>query len=157
MRRNMRNKKMPKLHNDKRGKGGFTIVELCIVMALVALCSAMIVSFAAQMGDFSNSNRDEYAFIEDNTKLKDELSKWIAENDIQDHTFIADGSNLTVKEGESVVATFSLNQSFEAIDSIIFSTSDDGKLIKCTSTSLNGTEISFVFALRCATTKGGAA
>lgn len=151
--RNMRNKKMPKLHNDKRGKGGFTIVELCIVMALVALCSAMIVSFAAQMGDFSNSSRDEYAFIEDNTKLKDELSKWIAENDV-------DGVEFSVKDGnlmkDGIKASFTVG---EAIQSISFEVADkpEGKLIKCTSKSLNGTEISFVFSLRCATTKGGAA
>ena len=64
------------------GKRGFTLAELCVVLAIVVIVSTMIVSFSVSMNNFANSNKEEYDFLEDCATVKNELYKWIAENDV---------------------------------------------------------------------------
>ena len=40
---------MQKSHNAKRGKGGFTLAELSVVLALLVIVGTMIISFSALM------------------------------------------------------------------------------------------------------------
>ena len=156
--KNKRNKKKPNIHNAKFGKGGFTLVELCVVLALVAIVTTMIVSFSVQMNSFATDSQDDYKFLEDCSTLNTQLYKWIAENDIQSAEFFAEGEKLTVtKEGESKL--FSLGEKPQTVEDIEFIISENGDLIKCTISQKDGSQKTcYVFALRCAdiaTVEGG--
>jgi len=152
-----------------RGKGGYTLVELCVVLALVAIVATMIVSFSAMLGGFSAERRAEYAFTEDRATLRDSLCDWVAEQDRAACVFTvgADGS-LSVTDGATVqtvqladgTLTFGTHRqdSLDAIDGITFSRL--GTLIKCEvfCTDENGVrtqEASFVFVVRCAQVETG--
>lgn len=141
------NAKSAKRNRAVCGKGGFTLAELCVVLALVAICSAMIVSFAAEMNKFSTSSQESYQFLEDSANLRDELSKWIAENDTAGVVFSAEDRELT-KDGAKL--TFTGGENLQTIGDIEFETNDS--LIKCTISQKDGDgQAQFVFALRCAT------
>lgn len=140
------NAKSAKRNRAVCGKGGFTLAELCVVLALVAICSAMIVSFAAEMNKFSTSSQESYQFLEDSANLRDELSKWIAENDTAGEFSAANGE--LKKDGAKL--TFTGGENLQTIGDIEFETNDS--LIKCTISQKDGDgQAQFVFALRCAT------
>lgn len=159
------------------GKRGFTLVELSVVLALVVILTAMTVSFSVLMNGYAAESEAEYGYLEDHADLKDALCDWLAEMDVSDNEFVANGGTLTVGQeyfgtvvGEEV--SFSdgklivkdsgetepkkiLLSGLENIESIVFIVSDDFKLIKCITTSRGGESgqtimtNSFVFARRC--------
>ncbi len=154
---------MPKSYIAMRGKGGFTLVELCVVLALLGILSAMTVSFSVLMNGFAAENKAEYEFLEDHSTLKKTLCTWVAENDLSDSVFaVSDDGMLTVAENgieKSVsfadgLLTLDGEQKarLDAIDGISFIAGE--KLIKCVAYRItdNGERIenSFVFSLRCA-------
>lgn len=159
-----RNVKMQKHNNLKCGKSGFTLVELCIVMTLLAIVTAMIISFSLTMNKFSSQSKAEYDFLEEYSTLKEELCHWIAENDVSGAVFstTADDTGaktkLTVNGGEVIFAGGILRlgekqtTEFEQIEKIVFK--ENGKLIKCSVTSKAGKVSSFVFSLRCGSIGG---
>ena len=71
--------KTPKTHNARHGKGGFTLVELCVVLALLAILAVGITSFSVLMNGFAADASEETAFWEENAALKSELRRWIAQ------------------------------------------------------------------------------
>ena len=156
-------------YNSRYGKGGFTLVELCITMAIVAILGTMVVSFAVMMGGAVNNSSVEYAFLEEHSQLKEGLSKWIAENDLPGNEFSADINTLTVS-GRETVTTVNLARngdnlevkagemllgSFENIDGASFFV--ESGLVKCVTyrEDKNGgrVESSFVVALRLGSSK----
>ena len=141
-----RNVKMQKLNNSRCGKSGFTLVELSIVMTLLVIVTAMIVSFSVLMNKFSSQSKAEYDFLEEYATLKEELSTWIAENDISGAEFVItmNGQILSVDDhgNQAYFANEVLtlgtpgeghNTAFEQIKEIRFNKND--KLIKCSVTS----------------------
>ena len=161
-----RNVKMQKLNNSRCGKSGFTLVELSIVMTLLVIVTAMIVSFSVLMNKFSSQSKAEYDFLEEYATLKEELSTWIAENDVSGAEFVVmmEGQMLSVGDhsDQAIFANGVLtlgtigeghNTAFEQIKEIRFNKND--KLIKCSVTSQAGQESSFVVSLRCGTVVGG--
>ncbi len=153
-----------KMHNARYGKGGFTLVELCVVLALLSILTTMIVSFSVLMNGFATQNRDEYEFLEDHATLKEELCMWMAESDVSDSVFsVGEDGTLTVREsGVEKSVSFSegilsfgekRKAGLDAIDGVTFTAND--KLIKCVTHRItkNGKQIesSFVFSLRSGT------
>ena len=172
--------RIAKQHNAQNGKRGFTLVELTVVMALLAILATMIVTFSGLMSDFVAKEQAEYDFLEDVSTLKESLSNWIAENDV-------DGAKFTLTEKKTVNEIDYYSSVISPINQVKFS---NGKLtlypettvpldeisyitFECVGTNLNllkctayryvdGEEtpktISFVVALRCATVgvEGGA-
>ena len=155
-------------YNSRCGKGGFTLVELCITMAIVAILGTMVVSFAVMMGGTINNSSVEYAFLEEHSQLKESLSKWIAENDLPGNEFSADINTLTVSRPETVTVNLARNGdnlevkvgemllgSFENIDGASFFV--ESGLVKCVTyrEDKNGgrVESSFVVALRLGSSK----
>ncbi len=133
--------KTPKTHNARHGKGGFTLVELCVVLALLAILTAAISSFSVLMNRYAVDASQETDFWEDNAALKKELRNWIAENDVEGNTFAVQNGALTVQDTEKSISfaggTLTVDgtqkEGFAAISGVEFTTADGGRrLIKCT-------------------------
>lgn len=149
-----------KAHNTVSDKRGFTLVELTVVMALVAILMVMIVSFSTMMGDFAGAEESEYAFLEDVSALKETLSDWVAENDVEGNVFSVSDSGVLSFNGSEVDVSGSnlryggetMKGNLDEIASVYFETDTDTKVIKCTVTgTTSNNKISFVIALRSAT------
>ena len=153
---------MQKPHSAVFGKGGFTLVELSIVLALSAILVTMVVSFSVLMNGFASENKAEYDFLEDHAVLREELCTWVAENDVTGSIFKANNNGtLSVTGGEALkTARFAggvlilgeeQRAGLDDIDGIYFTS--EGKLIKCTTYRIAENreliEHSFVFSLRC--------
>lgn len=90
---------------DKRG---FTVIELTIVMALVAVFSAMVIVFSTMMSDHSEDLANEYQFIEDCNLVDNTFYKWIAEYDTPEHKFLVGRDTLIITNlSDEPVAMFS--------------------------------------------------
>lgn len=159
--------KIPKSHNARHGKGGFTLVELCVVLALLAILTVTISSFSVLMNRYAVEASRETDFWEDNAAIKAELRRWIAENDTPLNTFAVQDGTLVVKlrETQEVTNTISFaggvltvdgaqKEGFAAVDGIDFTTNNNGRLIKCTVYRMTEggerKEVSFLFSTRSA-------
>ena len=145
------------LNIAKRGKGGFTLAELVIVLAIVAIASAMIVSFSTSMGDFADSNAEEYDFLEDCAILEEALYKWVAEQDKPGKNFeeILPKESIKVQNGTLKIDNNHAVNNLHTITAISFDINENN-LIRCTITPADSkSEKVLVFALRCATEHGG--
>ena len=146
----MRNKTVEKPDKVKNNKRGFTLVELTIVMAILAIVTGITVSFSVLMKDVTADNRDEYEFLEQNTELKDAICAWVAENDVEGSKFTANGDTLTVTfENSEKKMTLRLSNGrlyysdyeqqknivlgtdLDEIDQMIFSVKGGQKLLRC--------------------------
>ena len=156
---------MQKSNIDKRGKSGFTLVELSVALALVAIVTTMMVSFSVVFNGFVESNRAEFAFYEQSDKLKQELKSWLAEIDSPDREFVSHGGYLHIEESGNSVSSVNFARNvlymgseqvdgFDAIDRVTFEVGvgENKKLIKCITHCSKGisgqTECSFVFYVR---------
>ena len=148
-----------KTHNASNGKCGFTLVELCVVLALVAILGTMVVSFSVMFSEYTNGVQSEYLFLEHTSALNERLSDWVAENDTTsaEYSVIPGGGTLSVG-GETVYLSEGVLylgsqrvEGFNEIDRMSFYT--NGALIKCTTyhNANDGDliESSFVISLRC--------
>ncbi len=153
-----------KAHNTVSDKRGFTLVELTVVMALVAILMVMIVSFSTMMGDFAGAEESEYAFLEDVSALKETLSDWVAENDVEGSNFTFGNENTKLicmpKGGNPFSISFDRGvlsreteekTGLDEINSVSFELSDTHNLIKCTVIDKSEKRmVSFVISLRSA-------
>ena len=153
--------KIPKSHNARHGKGGFTLVELCVVLALLAILTVTISSFSVLMNRYAVEASRETDFWEENAAIKAELRRWIAENDTQGNTFAVQNGALAVSAEKSIsfaggVLTVdgAQKEGFAAVDGIDFTTDNNGRLIKCTVYRMTEggerKEVSFLFSTRSA-------
>ncbi len=162
--RKYRNTSLQKLHNVRRGKGGFTLVELSVVMALVAILATMTVSFSVLMNGFAKNNKIEYQFSEESAAVKKSFSSWVTENDVMDSVFTVrtDGTlSVSVAGEEKTVSLLdstlmidgAQSAAYETVEGMYFRAND--KLIQCVIYRLSDEgeriERSFVFSLRCGT------
>lgn len=160
MSKKTRNETVQALQNARRSKGGFTLTELSVVLALVAIVTAMIVSFSVMMNRQVQSERNEYNFLEDYATVKDAVYKWASENDVEGHEFkvakyTVNDNELYFDDDDAILNVG--DDSIEDLDTIeSVSFDDDGKLIKCIVKSNSGRICEFVFAVRWATVGGGA-
>lgn len=160
--------KVKKPNKTGRGKGGFTLVELSVVLALLAILTAMTVSFSVLMSGYAGESRSEYEFSEDCYTARETICTWLSENDVPDAVFTVsqDGSLTVTKAGsESAISLAGGILSFgdtqknglDAIGGITFSAKDN--LIKCTFYRTNSkgeiSESNYVFSPRCGAVTGG--
>lgn len=152
--------KITKNNHKKSGKSGFTLVELCIVLAIVAITSVMIVSFSVSMKEFTISNQEEYDFIEDCSAIRNEVYKWVAENDVNGNDWDVSMGRTDSDFGKIIDGKLTLggNHTVENLNTIEKIELDRyGDLIKCTIHRANSDSVkSYVFALRCTKSGGGA-
>ena len=152
--------KIPKSHNARHGKGGFTLVELCVVLALLVILAVAISSFSTLMNSYAVEASQETDFWEENATVKKELRRWIAENDTPGNTFAVQNGALTVGEksitfaDDTLIVNGEAVGSFGAINGIDFTTDNNGRLIKCTVYRMTEggerKEVSFLFSTRSA-------
>lgn len=155
-------KTMQKL-NRKSGKKGFTVVELCVVLALVAMLTTMFVSFTVLMKGFANESESKYEFLKDSATIERELRDWAETQE----TFTID-ENGVLSVGEKAVSfsngtlTLDDNVKITSLDTVTGVTFDSNEtettkatLIKCT---VKGSrlETTFVIYPRTAVIEGGA-
>lgn len=147
--------------NSSSRKRGFTIVELTIALALLAIFTSMVVSFSVLMKESATDSSAEYGFLEDAFTIKEEVTKWAAEEDytgadidIVDGKLTANGKAVKLENGVLTLG----EKSYVGLgdcDGIAFTSHESGELIKCRAFRVkeNGQvlESVFVFALRCAT------
>ncbi len=159
MGKTVRVKEVRKMNKSACGKSGFTLVELSVVLALVAILTTMIVSFYVLMNGFASKSKAEYDFLENHAALKSAVTFWVAENDVTGAEFFvdADGTLTVTKNRDKVGFEFQDGVlSFDgkeraglgAIDSVEFE--QNGSLIKCITKNDSGLMSSFVFLLRSA-------
>lgn len=161
--------KTPRGRITQCGKRGFTLVELSVVLALVALLSTMVVSFSVFFSGFVNGNKAEYDYLEDHAALKDSLCTWLAEQDGAQSIFTPSADGLTVTaNGNSKNVTFSDGvltmgestvKNLDGIHAVHFSVDENETLIKCETFRFSGsgkkTACTFVFYVRCGKVAGG--
>ena len=154
--------------NILQKKRGFTVVELTIVIALLAVVSVMIVSFSSLIGKHVTQKREQNELLEEISFLRASFYSTLYDIDQPDTVFTIDNDGLlTVTRSDSTATQFYLtNGTFYAgtdaithlkhIDRIYFSVSEDAegiiKLIALSdfSDSEKEADHSFVFSLRCA-------
>ena len=155
--------------HKKLGKRGYSLVELCIVLALIAVVATAVVSFYRLMSGTLNDTRSAYAYLEDHNALKKKFDEWAAEKDVPGSVFFVDkNGKLFIREdgeatGQAVVFSngklvFGRDRSesgFDQISGIYFKADETKTLIKCITyyEYKDGTrmEEQFVFYLRCGT------
>lgn len=150
-----RSTKVQKQNKKTVGKRGFTLVELSVAIALLAILATMTVTFTVTMRDSVDASQSEYAFLEDYSKIKDEISKKLKEYDVANNQFKLDDNDTDITiypSGDSLGFSKLTTEYKITFDPI------DGKLIKCTITSEEDSTLtmSFVCAIRFATIEGGA-
>ena len=99
----------------KLNKRGFTLVELTIVMAISAIISVMIVSFAVLISAQVKKNNLRADFLESVITLRTDLQKQFA---------LADNGNI-----ENNLPSFD-KEDYEYIDNVNFTMQENGKILK---------------------------
>lgn len=147
-----KNEKMQKNNIKMSGKRGFTLVELSVVLALVAIITAMIVSFSIMMNNFFETAQAEYDFLEDSNTLKNQIIKKISEYDNSENTISVQNKKLQVKSEDSEDSkNIDLSDLIGDNFKVEFAAGENN-LIRCTviSKNSNSHSTSFVIALRSA-------
>ena len=159
--RNIKNVKNQYRRHENASKKGFTLVELCVVLALIGIFFTMAASFSILMKNFVWETQIKYDFSKDSAVFKDALCKWIAENDVPTCVISTDENGMLAVsvDGEEKSVRFtdgvlSLGEEQEillgSVSGITFTSR--GKLIKCEvyGVGKNGERLenAFVFSLR---------
>ncbi len=91
------------MHN----KHGVTLVEMCIVLALIMIVSTMVASFCIMTSNYTAVAAADRDVVEGVALLEDALSKWLSAFDSTDYIIIvsADGKSLTANAGRNESGT----------------------------------------------------
>lgn len=156
---------------------GATLVELCIVMALLAIVSTMIVSFSAIVHKYVSSEQNQYAFIEETSRIKQEMQQWLSALDtrgtkilVTEDRIQAENTDATIQFNKTMrVLIFTYEDGSEreittqTVKDIQFGLHvlhDSSAIAKCTVSGsdeyLEEFSQRFLLALRCASFTGGA-
>lgn len=132
---------------NSNGKRGFTLAEICVTLALVAVLGVMTVSFATMTGNLVSTNSADYRFLEQCDQVRQTLTNWIAVydgtpdlqavngnlKDITNLLIAFSGETLTLTDGAIPKGELAGLTEVKAITFEMYST----KLIKCTVQSTN--------------------
>ena len=159
MHRRTQNSEKGKVNNSARKKGGFTLAELVVALAILAILVTIVASFSVLMGDYARDSGTEYAFLEDVFALKRTVTEWAAEEDRAGAQFLIDNGSLSINGEELLIenGVLKLGDRFlPALNTIAAITvkGNENGLVKCKAVGVkeNGVilESEFVFALRAA-------
>ena len=87
-----------------QNKRGSTLVELCIVMALLAIVSTMIVSFSAIIHRYVKQNQRQYTFIEESAQIKQAMSDWLFALDEAGNIVTVTDQQISLQQTENCAA-----------------------------------------------------
>lgn len=148
-------KKTLKCDNRRiQGKRGFTLVELSVVIALLAILSVMTVTFSTLVGKYVSSATHDYNYSEELSDVKQKLIKELSFLDTSESYFDIYNGALTIcdKDGKKVktisfeggsLTIGSDTKSYDTINKITFEMNDKC-IIKCT---VDGTNDVFIYSL----------
>ena len=160
---------------SSRARRGSTLLELCIVMAILAIISTMIASFSVLFGGYVSQNESRYLFANEVTDWRQAMEDWIAEVDEAEAMFTVTERRIAVEDtayavefnAEEKTLTFyspkgTSTITAEAVDTLTFSLPDAAgtpAILKCTL----GADVvrsktpaqTFLLTLRCGAFGGG--
>lgn len=149
-------KKTLKCDNRRiQGKRGFTLVELSVVIALLAILSVMTVTFSTLVGKYVSGATHDYNYSEELSDVKQKLIEEFSFSDTSESYFyIGTNGALTVcdKDGKTIktisfesgsLTIGSDTKSYDTINKITFEINDKC-IIKCT---VDGTNDVFIYSL----------
>ena len=156
-------KNKTKNRNGIGGKRGFTLVELSVALALLAILTAMIVSFSVLVSGYAKDGRAVADRVEDCTQAKEAILSYVRARDVQGASFTvaadslsaSDGSSASFTDGTLMLGGITLT-GLDTLGGITFDQS--GKIIRVTlnpKEEENAEAFTFVLALRWATIQGG--
>jgi len=85
---------------EKRSKKGFTILELCIVLAILSIISVLTVSFSLVSNKLTKSTTKKFALMQEIDIVQSFLDDWTGDMNLLSKNFF-DGDRLTVQIEES--------------------------------------------------------
>ena len=153
------------IKKEKKAAKGSTLVELCIVMALISIVATMIASFSVLAITYVNRNQAQYTFIEESSKIRSDIADWLAEADAPDAgisvsenalVFSSDVS-VSFSQGAKAITLGYKNgqrdiQELESVESVKFSLDETNRVLKCSVFGTDGHgevfKRTFAFTLR---------
>ena len=97
---------------NRIGKRGMALVELMVALALLGLISTAIVSFSAVVSAHVESQQNQYAFLEESTQIRDNLSAWLSQMD-------ENGAVCTVAADNLSVPAYGASAAFDGEDFVL--------------------------------------
>lgn len=151
-----------KVRDTKVDRRGFTLFELCIVLALLGILFTVTASFSMLLKGIVSESKEKYEFSKDFAELKALVCEWISENDVQGSVFLTDEAGALTAIGNDAERTVCFADGILSLDGertadtdtledVVFSA--NGRLLKCVAYRNGGDgermESCFVYSLRC--------
>lgn len=131
---------------NRINKRAFTLMEMVVVLALLAILSVMVASFSGSMGRVAGNQEQQVAFLEGCTMARQDLDDWLCSVDATGGSIAL--SEFTFTEGALAYGGTAIG-TYRGVGSITFTRSEDGKMLRCLCSTEDQT-YSFVLAPRCA-------
>lgn len=114
------------MNRRKRNTRGVTLAELCIVMAVIAIVSTMVVSFTVLMQARTRVIAADRDTVSDLGTVESALDRFIRTYDSDEYTILPEQGSLSVLKGGNAVATLklSIDPETEKVNAIVIT---DGK------------------------------
>lgn len=97
------------MNRRKRNTRGVTLAELCIVMAVIAIVSTMVVSFTVLMQARTRVIAADRDTVSDLGTVESALDRFIRTYDSDEYTILPEQGSLSVSKGDNPVATLKLS------------------------------------------------
>lgn len=153
------------LHINK--KSGFTLVELCIVMAISAIVGTMLVTFMIYASGQQAKIAKESRCISEITKVQKTVNAWIKKYDSENYTITSPGNNkliaktttgtqagvISFNNKKITVDNHAVTEELENISSIAFFVLDGKNALKVTIRYAKNEKQDLIFSMFSKTTR----
>lgn len=152
------------LHIKK--KSGFTLVELCVVMAISAIVGTMLVTFMIYASGQQAKIAKESKCISEITKVQKTVNAWIKKYDSENYTITSPGNNkfiatangtqagvISFNSKKIAVDNHAATEEFENISSIAFFVLDGKNALKVTIRYAKNEKQDLIFSMFSKTTR----
>lgn len=115
------------MNRRKRNTRGVTLAELCIVMAVIAIVSTMVVSFTVLMQARTRVIAADRDTVSDLGTVESALDRFIRAYDSDEYTILPEQGSLSVLKGGNAVATLklSIDPETEKVNAIVITDGED--------------------------------
>lgn len=115
------------MNRRKRNTRGVTLAELCIVMAVIAIVSTMVVSFTVLMQARTRVIAADRDTVSDLGTVESALDRFIRAYDSDEYAILPEQGSLSVSKDGNTVATLKLSTDpeTEKVNAIVITDGDD--------------------------------
>lgn len=115
------------MNRRKRNTRGVTLAELCIVMAVIAIVSTMVVSFTVLMQARTRVIAADRDTVSDLGTVESALDRFIRTYDSDEYAILPGQGSLSVSKGGKTVATLklSIDPETEKVNAIVITDGSD--------------------------------